>query len=221
MELLAENVVITANKFNPSVLTQVWLVRNGILAEEDLGPSSFFPMAVQVQTPRFMLLAVPDFIQYAPVTPGSDGDLILRTMGGIARALPHTPFTGIGMNFVWTETPGIDIAELTRRLFFRADSPVFSPFDTEDAHFGGYMSKDFRGVRMKLDIKPTIWRKLDPKTETPQGVEPRLQFSFNFHKDLTPDDSTGNTPAEIESILRLWDAAKQESERIVSEGMRK
>jgi hypothetical protein len=161
MDLLSENVVITTNKFNPSILTQVWLVRNAILAEEDLVVGNFSPMAVQVQARAFQLLALPEFIQFTPCTVGANGDLILQKVGGIVRALPHTPYTGVGMNFVWTETPDVELTTLTRRMFFFQDSPIFSLFDTENAHFGGYMSKDFLGIRLRLDIKPTRSSKQD------------------------------------------------------------
>jgi len=223
IELQAENVVITTSKFNPSILTQVWLVRNEILAEEDFIAGNFSPAGVQVQSRRFVMLAVPDFIQLVPtapdpvgpdhVSPESVGDMVLRTVGRIVRALPHTPYTGIGINLTWTVTPDVEITALTRRLFFCAGSPIFSLFETEDAHFGGYLSKNYNGVRLKLDIKPIIWRKLSPNAP---AHEPKLQFYFNFHRDLSPDDP----PEVIESVLRLWDAAKKESERIMKEGLR-
>jgi hypothetical protein len=78
-------------------------VKHGILAEEDLIGGSFSPMAVQVQSRQFFLLAVPDFNQFVPgppesAAPRSIGDLILVKLGGIVQALPYTPYTGVGIN---------------------------------------------------------------------------------------------------------------------------
>lgn len=58
-DLFASAVVVVANVFNPSIVSQVWLVRNGLLGEDELPPNSgsvFADALVQVVAPRYTLV---------------------------------------------------------------------------------------------------------------------------------------------------------------------
>jgi hypothetical protein len=122
-------------------------------------------------------------------------------LGAIVRTLPHTPYRALGLNFSWHLTPNDgDIAGLTRRLFFDPNRALYRQFDVENAHFGGYLSKDVAGFRLRLDIKPIL---------VPTAAEPenRLQFGFNFHRDL------GEAAAgQIEEGLQRWNETSGEAE---------
>jgi hypothetical protein len=213
MELANSNVVIAARHFNPSILTQMWLVRRGVVREEEFGAASIFTEHLcQVNTQRFNLLVVPDMLQFAADPSVAQEDaLIAERVGGLVDALPHTPYTGIGLNFTWHEASKEATTALTRRLFFRPDVPPYTRFDVPDARFGSYLSKGFRTARLKLDIKPITVR----RPEVPP--EERLQFLFNFHKDLGGDGDTAVT--DIHESLRLWGEAKRESESIVADAI--
>src|SRR5207253_8065118 len=101
MELLGQNVVVTANQFNPSIVTQFWLVKEGVASENEFEGSCIFTEGVsQVQTKTFQLVVVPQMLQFTP-SPDAEkqGDLASAKVGKIVRALPHTPYTAIGLNF--------------------------------------------------------------------------------------------------------------------------
>ena len=198
--------VIVAQQFNPSVFSHLWLVHHGLLGEDEFLPGCLFAdVLVQVRSPRFHLLVVPEQLQFVPnVAPGEQQALISDKVGTIVRTLPHTPFKALGLNFNWLLAPREeDVALFTRELFFRRDKPLFQCFDAANAHFGGYLSKDTLGFRLKLDVKPII-------VHQPQGAQNRVLFAFNFHADL------GENPAEqTEQFLLHWNDVKAESERII------
>lgn len=206
IESVGRNTVIVANQFNASILNQLWLVRNNILDEDDFEPGCLFTEAlIQVRSRQFNLLVGPPQLNFEPKgTSEAEAQLILDKVGAIVRMLPHTPYTGVGLNFVWHVSPDDgDVAALSRELFFRLDGPLCGPFDSPDARFGGYFSKDVLGVRLKLDIKPV--------TGIDNGQREFLRFAFNFHRDLGPEE-----PVErILDALRQWGPAKDQAQRIL------
>jgi hypothetical protein len=205
-QLVGSNVVIAARHFNPSVFNQLWLFRNELVSEEEFEPGSVFTdVFVQVKTPRFVLLVVPDQLQFVPLKQDEDDEhLIEEKVGRIIELLSHTPYIAVGLNFVWhMNLDDLDIRGLTRQLFFKADSAFFKEFDTDDAQFGGYASKDMFGCRFKVDIKPIT------VLEEPRE---RVQFAFNYHKDIMHPIKVVQ---EIKEVLGHWNEARAESERLV------
>src|SRR5258707_9842242 len=101
MPLISENVVVTANQFNPTIVTQLWLVQNGILTADE-GPGIYVPGFVQVKAREFELLVLLDRLQFVPTSePGKRAELVAEKVGTIVRTLPHTPYVAAGLNFVW------------------------------------------------------------------------------------------------------------------------
>jgi hypothetical protein len=197
-------VVVAARQFNPSVITQLWLVRNGLLVDDDFLPGCIFTdVIVQVRSRRFHMLIVPEQLQFVPaVPPEEEQGQIVDSLGRLVATLPHTPYTALGLNFAWHLRLGErNVSQVTRELFFQRGIPLFANFDREDAHFGGYLSKDYLGFRLKLDVKPVI-------VQEEGRNENRVQFAFNFHADLTVAD-------QIEDRLLRWNEVRQEAERII------
>ncbi len=214
LELVASNTVIVAQQFNPSVVSQLWLVRNRIVAEDDFRPGCVFTdMLVQVDAREFQLVVVPPQCQFSPqVDAELQQDLVVERVGGIVRALPHTPYRGIGLNFIWHLTPeDADVPTVSRSLFFCEGGPIHREFLDGNARFGAYLSKDAFGARLKLDAKPII---VNQNQDSPQE---RIQFAFNFHMDVDVNDD----PVEcIDSLLRRWNEVRDESSRIVNLALR-
>jgi hypothetical protein len=193
LSLESSNVTIVANSFNPSVLRESWLRDRNLLRDDDLAPGYVFtPQAVHVPTARFTLTIVPQFLIFAPLVADAAA-LTQEIVGPIVRALPHTPFSGVGLNFQWQIDPeGETIAALSRRLFAQASFVLASDFESDDAQFGLYMSKDLPGSgRLKLDMKPIITEPTKLK---------RLTFVFNFHSDASGDTAA----AAIEAFVNRW-----------------
>lgn len=210
IQLAGANVIIAARQFNPSVFSQMWLVRNELLAEEDFGPGYLYSEAfVQMATPHFLLLVVPSQLQF---TPGEQTEhqqaLIQEKVGRIIERLPHTPYVAVGLNFVWhLSDERRRIEQLSRELFFKEGSDIYRRFDAADAKFGAYLSRDFGGCRLKLDIKPIALEESD------RGDAQRLQFAFNFHRDLTDGEQSVQ---RIQEMLGRWDEVREESSQIVA-----
>lgn len=208
IELVRKNVVILAQQFNPSILTQLWLVKNGVLAEDEFETGCIFTESlVQVIGKRFNITAIPNQFQFMPVPSipsDEERDLISEKVGLVVTRLPHTPYTALGFNFVWHAMPEHETTkDFCRRMFFRDDGPLFREFRSEDALFGAYMSKDLLGFRMKMDVWPGM---------TSAMKDLQLQIAFNFHVDLTNDES------RIEKLVKMlgqWEQARSESLRIV------
>jgi len=205
IKIVNANATIVAQQFNPSIITQLWLVRNEILSEDDFREGCITsPMVSQINSREFSLLTLPALLQFVPNNvEGENGDLVRTKLGSIVSKLPHTPYNAIGLNFLWHLDPeGTGMNELTKSIFYR-DIALFREFNTEDARYGGYLSKDAFGCRLKLDIKPVI-------VSVPTKKE-YLQFAFNFNLDLS-----GNNPVEeISLLLTRWNEARALSLQIV------
>jgi hypothetical protein len=210
LQLANSNVVIAAHHFNPSVTNQIWLVDNGIVLREEFETGAVFTdMFVQVPTKNFHLLIVPDNCQFAPAPHvEKQQELIGERVGKLVSILPHTPFRAIGLNFVWHLIPeNASIEVVSRHLFGVPGSPLHGLFDADNARFGGYLSKDSLGCRLRLDVKPIM-------VQTPDGQQVYLiQFAFNYHHDVA---ERPNAVAEIQQLLEQWNAAREESFRIVT-----
>jgi hypothetical protein len=206
IELVNRSVAIVAQQFNPSIFSQLWLVKHEMIGADEFEPNSLFSQnLVQVAAKQFNLLVFPQQLQLSPLVDQADeGALITKTISRITGLLPQTPYTAIGMNFIWQMVPvGESVRQFSRRLFGRTDASIYEQFRTEDALFGAYMSKGFRDWRMNLDIRPT-----GPEA----GNEDRLQFVFNYHLDLSASEYA---PATIANAITAWDEARSEALRIV------
>jgi hypothetical protein len=209
-ELVGSSVVIVAQNFNPSVASQLWLVRNGVVGEGDFLPGCIFTdLLVQVRARRFSLLLTPEQFQFVPSAGEDDPQFLMQeTIGRMVQTLPHIPYRALGLNFIWHLTPeGSDVAALSRTLFFSPGRPLFRDFDTPNASFGAYLSRDSLGFRLKLDVKP-VAASLPERT-----AEQRLQFLYNFHADLPEGEET---VAPIKDHLGRWREAAEVARRSVN-----
>ena len=206
--LVHANAVVVARQFNPTIFSQLWLVRNKIAEEEDFqGESVFTPGFVQVRSQGYVLLVLPEQLQFSPLPlEGHHGQLVSDKIGRIVQKLPETPYSAVGLNFNWQVD--IDDAEefiaFSRALFFR-DNPLYDQFNQNNARYGGYLSKEMFGGSLKLDVKPIAVGSPAEKVE-------RLLFAFNVHKDVGPDNSV----EEIEEIVGCWNDALEQTSDIVA-----
>lgn len=207
--LVSSTVVIAARQFNPSIVRDRWLVNNQLLDPDDLQEGCAFTDAFSnVLSREFNLLVVPGQLQFVPkVEADREQELVSAKVGTIVRNLPHTPYTGIGMNFTWHIRPKEhSTQDLTRKLFFVEDNALCREYNVVDAKFGAYFSRDVLGRRLKLDVKPIT-------LETNRGEIEVLQCAFNFHRGLDAEDDA--VTVIIDSLGR-WNEARAESEREVN-----
>lgn len=203
-EALDRNSVVVANQLNVSLFSLPWLMRQGITTEEQVLPGAIFvPQMVQMRTADYELLLLPDRMQ-ATMTcdEQQQAQTVVRVIGGIVRALPHTPYTAAGLNFVWLLPCEGDFAHFNRRLI-HAPPALAQQFAEDNARFGAYLSKvGIHGGRLRIEIKPT-------RREERES----LAMSFNYSLDSLTRD---NAVAEIEGLLARWDDARRDSETIAN-----
>src|SRR5437016_3833189 len=107
VELVNSNVVVVARQFNPSIVSQIWLVDNGLVRREDfLEGCAFTDVLVNVRARDFFLLVTPEQLQFVPNVPDDrQQEIAAGKVGAIVRTLPHTPYIAVGINFTWKVRP--------------------------------------------------------------------------------------------------------------------
>jgi hypothetical protein len=208
-ELASGNVVITAEQFNPTIVSQIWLAKTGLVKEDEFAQGCIFADTVaQVRAREFELLVIPDRAQFVPtVEIERRQQVICEKLGLLVTRLPETPYRAMGFNLIWHVTPDqSSVEDFCRRLFLVPGSPVHRLFDVDDARFGSYLSKDSLGFRLKLTALPAV-------IETPAQERMLIVvFSFNYHFDV-PEQS--DRASSIVKMLGHWNDAVAESSQIV------
>jgi hypothetical protein len=157
------------------------------------------------------LLVAPERLQLT-FLPADDtaADRAARLAREILEKLPHTPYAALGMNFDY----GVDLSEpalaqILRKWFVADQNPLAAHFQSDDARFGGYFSKDFEDMRLRLSLLPAI------VTRGGERVG-RLSFQFNFHREL----STGNPQEAAQQAgqkLSSWRLYRDATKLLVEE----
>lgn len=206
-------IVLTAQSFNPSIFSETWMDKNGILAADSLeGIRIFSPEIAQFQTKEFRVLVTPPKMQIMFQIHNIHGDfevqrnIAIRTI----ELLPHTPYQALGLNFdFFVSFPDEEnFNSYNRALLGTGDYQLLKEFSSADAKFGRYFSKNYGEARLKLDIKPV--------KGGPQNKD-LLQFSFNFHHDVAQFDLSERAKKLIE-FVRGWSSLREYSERLVKKG---
>jgi len=206
-------IVLTAQSFNPSIFTETWLDKNGIVAASRLeGIRVFSPEVAQFQTKECQILVIPPKMQIRFQVHGVEGDFGLQRNIAIRtiELLPHTPYQALGLNFdFFVSCPDEEnFNAYDRALLGTGDYQLLQEFSSADAKFGRYFSKDHGAARLKLDIKPV--------KGGPQNKD-LLQFSFNFHHDVAQFDLSERAEKLIE-FIRGCPSLREYSERLVKMG---
>lgn len=210
-ELRTASVVVVANNFNPSIITQQWLVSNNVLDEgSDNIHQIFTPGFISVVNNDFQLTVVPSQLNFEINSPNQKFESCISKLNCILKSLCDTPFVAVGVNFQWSITDSIDSISIISRKLFGKEGGVYSEFvDVENARYGTYMSKDFLNARLKLDIKPVA------QTSTIKVESLPLEFllaTFNFHKDLSSEERS----KELLEVIQNSTHFLSESEKIVN-----
>ncbi len=202
--------VLTAQSFNPSIITDTWLQHRSILSLDDLvGARVFSPDVTQFQTDQFQVLVILPKMQITFSTHNVENciDGPRNVVTKIVKLLPHTPYKALGINFNYkiSQPEKQDYATFNRALFGQGSCPLLDEFKEADARFGRYLSKNYGSARLRLDIKP-----IKPKPEKREF----LSFDFNFHHDLE-ETARDTLPQEITRLLNTWDSLREYSETLV------
>jgi hypothetical protein len=213
IEPVSYNIVVLAENLNPSLFTQLWLIKIGVISETDNIEGSFFtPTAVNLITPKFDLLVVPERLQLTIKIeePREQQEVLNKICGNIIKAIPHTPFTAIGFNMEWIAVSRYkhEFHDILREMFVSEKNPIAPFFKTDDSTFGMSFSKNEIGTRLSLNVSHVINNK-----EGTHG----LRFKFNFHKQIENSDRERAVAILLE-MLNNWQKARGIAEEIVMEG---
>jgi len=217
--LVMSSVVILARDVNQSIFTTLWLVKNGILLEEEASVRDLVVAAgiTRVPTPEFELLVLPDRLQmrFDPKTPDATGTLN-RVLGGIAKTLPHTPFSAVGLNFQHELVPTgpADFFEWNRRIFASPWALTRVNDDTR-TRFGCNFAYDaYDGARMRVSagVKSQADTSTDRASSAPTHEPYVVVVSCNLHRDLSAD----NAPKELPRMLGLWRSVRDDTTELVA-----
>ncbi len=200
MELASQSIVVTANQFNPGAVSQLMLVNTGVISGIAIRPVS---AQVSCRSLRNILIeALPDRVQvtFQERPRRFNCGSTIRTA---KSALPHSPYTAIGMNLMWHSKflEASKMESCCRTLFCSQDDPMAKYFKDGEPRAGTYHSKYIFGVRLKLTVLPS--KKGNPFREF-------LNSTFNFHLDLSSPDAV----KQIETALAQWPRAKSLSAEI-------
>lgn len=211
------SIVIVARDFNPTIFKPFWLKKNDIFLEQELqGSVVITPAAVQIPTENYQFTVLPDRVQMViPRNYSKAEDDINRILGGIVKTLPHTPYTALGLNFNYLIAPDSEgkFSEWNRKLFASSFSRKIRYSKDNNARFGSYVSFDFLGARLKIDIKPIkALKNIESLCESWHENQDLIKFNLNFHSDV----SNAESPVDaILATLNKWPDALSYSEKLM------
>src|SRR5262245_48697252 len=101
------NTVVVAQQFNPTVVSQKWLEEIELLRPGEIkGDFAFTSAFSQFATDKFRFLVFPDRVAIGLLVGREEQKaLLLDRLGKLVRAVPHTPYTGLGLNFQFQLSP--------------------------------------------------------------------------------------------------------------------
>lgn len=199
--IAGKNIKIVATGFNPPLFTEYWLKKEKFVPEdyEFSPPPISTPQFTQISSKKFMLLVLPDQLQFN-IT--DDSKLGVEFIKSITEKVPALTYIAMGFNFDYF----VPEKEIKPGLFFIPNNKLFQDFKVGDARFGTFLSKNFENSRLSLSIKPT-------RAINPNGLESDVyHYNFNYHFDLTK----GESKALVASNVSNWNKYFKYSEKLMT-----
>jgi len=206
MEAYNFNIVVLA-QFNPSEFSELFYVKNNLISEGDIDKTrSYFTFEnSRCVTKDFVIDVVMNRISFAILDVKKTNlynDLFIKLLY-IKKDLTYT---GLGINYSY----GLDVKDeeliVKSKEFFKGTNNIYSSFSEDNCAYGVYLSKDFKGVRLKLEAKPIISTKISNIEDKISSIN----FNFNFHKDL---DNIGSIE-QLKTIIERNSEYEDEANKI-------
>jgi len=162
------NVVILAKSHNPTIVSNEWVIKKGVLEEPIINfihtpPFSMVEnndLRIHVDSGRMQIIVKrvePDIIDKLPI--------IIKNY---VNSLPETPYTAIGFNFSYRE-----ITEKNLGSIFSPDVEKFRKAFSEDYRVGGTIRFNFEDFIVTVNLLP----------------DEKVLANFNFHSDIKEGSS--------------------------------
>lgn len=203
-------IVILNSGIDPQSFNAFWLVTNGILKEEELALEHIFTKQfVQLSFEKYDVFINGNSFQFSVKNNDlSNFNELVEKAKKLIDATSNTTNISVGINFNWIlHLQKGTYRALSKKIFYIPENDLFKNFDTDDACFGAYMSKDFEKSRLKLDIKPVTFT--DSSEE-----DGSINFNFNFHLDLPLENKIKTLKDYIESWGIYYEESKKNVEAL-------
>jgi hypothetical protein len=167
------------------MFSQLWFVKHGFLKEEEFLPESNFTQeAVAVITKEFEFLAYEDRLQFNCTGDDTAVNAVKDSLIPILGRLSEIPFSACGFNFMWLvyDTEQSIHFGNGKALFCKEEKDLFAHFKEDDAEFGSYLTKDYNGARLRMEIKPVHFRQRQEDLAR-RGLKCELNFHFNLESE--------------------------------------
>ena len=214
VEIRIRNIVLVG-VFSPLVFDKYFFITSSIYSDKEFSDStkySFQTEQVQVNGSEFQVVIHPT---QAIITLGDTTDYsrIQSAISKIVDSSGTIKIIAAGFNFIYflQDIPE-EIAAMTRTKFANRESLIIDKyFSSSDSKFGIFASTDFKGTRLKLDIKPVSLTKstFGQELELPKEA---IHFQFNFHLDILE----GQPASKLISCLLNYSEYESLSQEIIS-----
>lgn len=166
ISLIGANIVVTAKNHNPSIISKDWLSQKGII-EDKIVSFTHTPAFSVVETENLSFFVDPDRFQLSLKREFVNRvNSLPEKISFYISALPETPYTAIGFNFVYlVKTNGTSL----NKIYCYNNEKLKSLF-SEDYQLGSLIKYKFGKFAVKLIISPNS----DNETVA----------DFNFHCQL-------------------------------------
>lgn len=190
-KLTGANIVLLANKHNPSIASKDWLKDKGII-NEDITNFTHLPVASMVETDNINFFIDQDTLQISIKKISQEYLIKLAQMVlKYANSLPETPYSALGFNYVYN----IDVEQDKLKNVFLVHEEKLQNIFSNDYQFGGIVKFPFEGFLITL--------KMIPDNE-------KIKADFNFHFELNNKSDLAEklfghlkTEEEAKKIIRM------------------
>jgi hypothetical protein len=180
---LKQKNIVLAGVFNPPTFEKYFFIKHEIFTDSEiLSESQFHSNLVQVLTLKYNILVLSNQI-IITVLEGVSDDEIKSFLKKFLSKNVIADINLMGFNFEYViEFENVAKTNLfSKQTFFNSNSNIYTKsFNSEDAAFGAYMSKNFKCSRLKLDIKPAKAQEIG-KDQMSKDV---VLFAFNLNFEL-------------------------------------
>ena len=190
--LKGANIVVLANKHNPTIASKEWATQKGIITEE-IKNFTHTPVFSLIETENFIFVVDPDRLQISvKKTLSQNLGELPNIVKRYIEQLPETPYLAIGLNFIYH-------LNLEKGLegFFSPNTDKFKKIFSEPYQIGGTIRFKFENFLVRLNIQPT-------------KENNKFIGDFNFHCDTEKLE-------EMKKILGMYFKVKDKAESILKE----
>jgi len=199
IKLSSTNIVVLAKNHNPAIASTDWLKSEGIFDEKAINSTntsvfSFF------ESEGFLLTVTPEHLQAALKSPiESNVPRLQKSVSTYIKALPHTPFTAVGLNYIWTL--GFDTQEnasiYLKNLFIVDDNKIKTSLGKNNYQAGGILVFEDEIFRVRL------------LAEIVKQAPENISCNFNYHADV-------KNSQDVLQAISVFQCKNTESKQIVS-----